>query len=184
MATASEPVTTTTTTANRRPLISAGTLLGIGMGGFVDGIVLHQILQVHNMLSAKRPNDATVSAEQRVVNMEINMVWDGLFHAFTWAMTALGLWMLWRAVKRRDVPLSGKTLFGSMVFGWGLFNLVEGVIDHHVLHIHHVVERLGVSLYDWLFLGVGGVGLIVVGWAIIGAARRDGRTDNLAAAAR
>ena len=158
---------------NRRPLISAGTLLGIGMGGFVDGIVLHQILQVHNMLSAKRPKDS-------IVNMEINMVWDGLFHAFTWMMTALGLWMLWRAVTRRDVPLSGKTLFGAMVFGWGLFNFVEGLIDHHVLHIHHVVERLGVSVYDWAFLGVGGVGLMVLGWVIIGTGRRDGRTGDVA----
>ena len=151
---------------NRRPLISAGTLLGIGMGGFVDGIVLHQMLQVHNMLSAKRPKDS-------IVNMEVNMFWDGLFHAFTWTMTAVGLWMLWRAVTRRDVPLSGRTLFGSMVFGWGLFNLVEGVIDHHVIHIHHVVERLGVSVWDWLFLGVGGVGFILLGWAIIASARRD-----------
>jgi len=39
----------------RRPLIAAGTALGIGMGGFVDGIVLHQLMQVHNMLSAKYP---------------------------------------------------------------------------------------------------------------------------------
>ena len=28
---------------NRRPLIAAGTMLGIGMGGFVDGIVFHGI---------------------------------------------------------------------------------------------------------------------------------------------
>ncbi|WP_461490639.1 hypothetical protein [Pontibacter sp. HJ8] len=26
------------------PLIAAATLIGIGMGGFVDGIMLHQIL--------------------------------------------------------------------------------------------------------------------------------------------
>jgi uncharacterized membrane protein len=136
--------TDATGAANRRPLIAAGTLLGIGMGGFVDGIVLHQMLQVHNMLSAKRPKDS-------IVNMEINMFWDGLFHAFTWMMTALGLWLLWKAVRRRDVRLSGRTLFGAMVFGWGLFNLVEGIIDHHVLNIHHVVERLGVSIWDWLF---------------------------------
>ena len=62
-------------TINRRPLIAAGTLLGIGMGGFVDGILFHQILQVHNMLSAKYPPTT-------LVNAEINMVWDGLFHAF------------------------------------------------------------------------------------------------------
>ena len=160
---------------NRRPLISAGTMLGIGMGGFVDGIVLHQMLQVHNMLSAKRPKDS-------IVNMEVNMFWDGLFHSFTWVMTALGLWMLWKAVTRRDVPLSGRTLFGAMVFGWGLFNLVEGVIDHHVLHIHHVVERMGVSVWDWIFLGVGGIGFIVIGWVIIGASRRDDGTGGLVAA--
>lgn len=41
--------------STRRPLIAAGVALGIGLGGFVDGIVLHQLLQVHNMLSAKFP---------------------------------------------------------------------------------------------------------------------------------
>jgi uncharacterized membrane protein len=90
------------------------------------------------------------------------------------AVTALGLFMLWRAVTRQDVPLSGRTLFGAMVFGWGLFNLVEGLIDHHVHHVHHVVERLGVSVWDWLFLGVGGVGLMALGRVIIGTGRRDG----------
>ena len=49
--------TETTRHLNPRPLISAGTLLGIGLGGFVDGIVLHQMLQVHNMLSARRPKE-------------------------------------------------------------------------------------------------------------------------------
>jgi uncharacterized membrane protein len=89
-------------------------------------------------------------------------------------MTAFGPFMLWRAVTRRDVPHSGRTLFGAMVFGWGLFNFVEGFIDHHVLHIHHVVERLGVSVWDWTFLGVGGIGLMMLGWVIIGTGRLDG----------
>ncbi|MGE0759070.1 MAG: DUF2243 domain-containing protein, partial [Pirellulaceae bacterium] len=44
-----------TRASNRRPLISAGTLVGIGMGGFVDGILFHQLLQSHNMLSARFP---------------------------------------------------------------------------------------------------------------------------------
>jgi uncharacterized membrane protein len=42
-----------------------------------------------------------------------------------------------------------------MVFGWGLFNFVEGVIDHHILQVHHVVERLGLSAFDYAFLGSG-----------------------------
>ena len=82
---------------NRGPLISAGTLLGVGMGGFVDGIVLHQLAQVHNMLSGKYPTTT-------LVNAEINMFWDGLFHAFCWVVTALGLALLWRAGQRSDVP--------------------------------------------------------------------------------
>src|SRR5687767_5072398 len=110
------------TAPDRRPLISAGTLLGIGMGGFVDGILFHQLLQVHNMLTAKYPKTG-VDPQTAVVNIEINMFWDGLFHTFTWIMTALGLALLWRAVKRADVPLSNRTLLGSLAFGWGLFNL-------------------------------------------------------------
>ena len=42
-----------------------------------------------------------------------------------------------------------------MVLGWGLFNLVEGIIDHHLLNVHHVVERLGDSIWDFAFLGFG-----------------------------
>ena len=62
------------------PLIAAGLLMGVGMGGFVDGILFHQILQLHNMLSAKVPPDT-------LINAKVNMVWDGLFHAVTWLMT-------------------------------------------------------------------------------------------------
>lgn len=150
---------------NRRPLIAAGTLLGIGMGGFVDGIVFHQILQIHNMLSAQRPVVDLVSAE-------INMFWDGLFHALTWTMTALGLALLWRCGQRPEVPWSTRTFVGSLALGWGLFNLVEGVIDHHLLHVHHVVEALGESVWDVVFLG-SGVILILAGLAIIQSGRND-----------
>jgi uncharacterized membrane protein len=144
---------------NRRPLISAGMFLGIGMGGFFDGILAHQILQIHNMLSARIP-------VTNLVNAETNMFWDGLFHAFTWITTAIGLYLLFQAGTRRDVPWSGKTLLGGMFFGWGLFNLVEGVIDHHLLEVHHVVERLGLSLFDTAFL-LSGILLMVLGMFLI-----------------
>lgn len=133
---------------NIRPLITAGTLLGIGMGGFVDGILFHQILQLHSMLSAKLPQDT-------LVNVKVSMVWDGLFHALTWITTAIGLAVLWHAGKATDCPRSGLALWGSLFLGWGIFNGVEGTIDHHVLGIHHVVERLGLSVYDYLFLASG-----------------------------
>jgi uncharacterized membrane protein len=149
----------------RRPLISAGVMLGAGMGGFADGIVLHQLLQVHNMLSARRPKDS-------IPNLEINMFWDGVFHAGTWVMTAVGLWLLFRAGKRADVRWSGRTLLGAMLGGWGLFNFVEGLIDHHLLHVHHVIERMGVSVWDWLFLA-SGVAMMLIGWALVRGDRRN-----------
>jgi uncharacterized membrane protein len=151
---------------NPRPLLAAGIVLGIGMGGFVDGIVLHQILQVHNMLSARYPPTT-------LVNVEINMVWDGLFHAFTWIMTAVGVTMLWKAGQKPEVPWSTRMLVGAWIQGWGIFNLVEGILDHLLLHVHHVIERLGLSIADWLFVGIGGVAFILIGRAIIRSGSGD-----------
>ncbi|HBL45034.1 DUF2243 domain-containing protein [Gimesia sp.] len=150
---------------NRRPLISAGTLLGIGMGGFVDGILFHQLLQLHNMLSAKFPV-RDLEARKLAVHLEINMFWDGLFHVFTWVMTAIGIALLWHAVRLQNVPLTTRTFVGSLSLGWGLFNLVEGVIDHHILHIHHVTETSNHLIWDLAFLAAGIV-LILLGWCLI-----------------
>ncbi|MFN3651282.1 MAG: DUF2243 domain-containing protein [Armatimonadota bacterium] len=132
------------------------------------------MLQLHNMMSAVRPKTT-------VTNVEINMFWDGLFHAFTWLTTALGLGTLWCAVRRPEVPLSTRALVGSLVLGWGVFNLVEGVLDHHILHLHHVVERLGVSIYDYVYLGVS-VLLILLGGVLIRSAMRA--TDTASALQR
>lgn len=148
---------------NTKPLISAGIVLGIGLGGFFDGILFHQLLQVHNMLTGWLPNTS-------VENVEINMFWDGLFHAATYLTTLLGLWQLWRAGGRPGVPWNGKMLVGAMFVGWGLFNLVEGIVDHHLLNIHHVVERYGQSVYDYLFLA-SGVVFVVGGSLAIRSAR-------------
>jgi uncharacterized membrane protein len=138
-----------------KPLTRAGLFLGVGLGGFVDGIVFHQLLQLHGMLTARFPKDS-------IRNLEINMFWDGVFHAFTWAMTAAGLLLLWRGMKRRDVPQSGRSLAGSLALGWGLFNLVEGIIDHHVLHLHHVTENDNHLVFDLAFLA-SGLALVLIG---------------------
>ena len=140
-----------------RPLLArAGIMLGIGIGGFFDGILLHQILQVHAMLSAKVPLDS-------MANMKTNMTADGLFHAVTWMATLLGVGFLWKALNQHmDVRPSGFGLAGYMLAGWGWFNLIEGIIDHHILNLHHVVQALGQSIWDWLFLA-SGIVLIVIG---------------------
>ena len=140
----------------RAPLVSAGILLGTGLGGFVDGIVLHQILQWHNMLSSVHP-------PVDLVTMKYNMVWDGLFHALTWTCTVAGIVRLWMAGKRSDVPWCTRTLAGATLAGWGAFNAIEGLIDHEILGIHHVRPGTGELAWDLGFLA-SGVVFLAVGW--------------------
>ena len=81
---------------------AAGLLLGLGLGGFFDGIVLHQVLQWHHMLTtAGYPPDS-------VANLRVNTLWDGLVHSTTYIFVAIGLALLWRAARRTHARWSGK----------------------------------------------------------------------------
>jgi uncharacterized membrane protein len=111
--------------ANRRALILLGLLLGSGLGGFVDGLVARHMWQWHHMLTSHGDYPAT-----SVAGLEVNTLWDGLFHASTWVAVVAGLFVLWKAGRRGDVPWSGRALLGLLAAGWGLFNLVEGIVDH------------------------------------------------------
>jgi uncharacterized membrane protein len=87
-----------------------GILLGIGLGGFVDGIVLHQILQWHHMLSSTTRYPAT-----DLTGLQDNTFADGLFHATTWVAATIGVFLLWRAARR------GATVWGNgNLLGWAL----------------------------------------------------------------
>ena len=141
-----------------------GVLLGVGLGGFADGIVLHQILQWHNMLSSVMP-PTTLEV------MHVNMFWDGIFHAATWLATLAGLLMLWSGARESDVLPSSRWLIGLMLIGWGLFNFIEGLIDHHLLGIHHVRQWGPNPPWDYGFLLSGPV-LIVIGWLMVRSVAR------------
>jgi len=104
-----------------------------------------------------------------------------LFHAATWAATATGLGLLWRAGREPGATRSTKVLVGSLGIGWGLFNLVEGVVDHHVLGIHHVNEAAPPDqwlLWDLGFLALGAL-LVVAGLALVRAGRRVGAPSDV-----
>lgn len=146
-----------------RPHVLAGIVLGLGFGGFFDGIVFHQILQWHHMASSYADPDVAR-------DLELNVLLDGLFHAATYGLTVVGVGLLWRAWRRRAVPTSGRTLVGSVVLGWGLFNLAEGLVDHHLLGIHHVWPGGpgSVLLWDGAFLAWG-VLFVAAGYAVVRA---------------
>ena len=139
-----------------------GILLGIGLGGFVDGILLHQILQWHHMLTSEGSYPKTT-----VAGLEANTLADGLFHAATWVAVAVGIYVLWRRTTNWRWAISGRALVGWMLVGWGVFNLVEGIVDHQILRIHHVREGAGVNeaAWDLGFLAFA-VLLIVGGWLL------------------
>ena len=135
----------------------AGLLLGIGLGGFFDGIVFHQIAQWHSMLSAVLP-------PHDMQAMRTSMAADGWFHAVTWLATLAGVLTLWTALRGPGPVPPARALPAWMLIGWGAFNLVEGVVDHHLLQLHHVRDLpQHVPAYDWLFLLIGGIGLLVLG---------------------
>ncbi len=135
--------------------------MGLGLGGFIDGIVLHQILQWHHMVSDTEGNPVTT-----VQGLETNTLADGLFHAATWVFVVLGmsgLMAAWRQGRRAPSPLFH---VGLLLTGWGVFNVVEGLIAHQLLGVHHVRDDVGApQSWDIGFLILGGL-LIVVGWAL------------------
>jgi uncharacterized membrane protein len=144
-----------------------GFLLGVGLGGFVDGIVLHQILQWHHMLTA---TDRYPSST--IAGLEANTLADGLFHAATWMLVFTGTWLAIKAWQQGRLAPPWRLHVGLLLAGWGTFNLVEGVVDHHILRVHHVRDDVASPLpWDLGFLTFGAV-LLASGHVLIRSARR------------
>jgi uncharacterized membrane protein len=144
------------------PLTMAAMILGIGLGGFADGIIFHQVLQTHEMLLNKIPaTDYT--------GKSVNMFWDGIFHFFCLLVVLTGIFLMWRLLKRNDINRSGKLFTAGLLGGWGVFNIVEGIIDHHILKLHNVIEyAVNPDIGNYLFIGISCI-LLFVGWVLFWA---------------
>lgn len=151
-----------------RGIALPGIVLGVGLGGFVDGILLHQVLQWHHMLSSTDSDNIGVRyySPHTVTGLQMNTMWDGFFHVFTWLSVLLGLGLLYsRVTHSRGKVWRSRILWGWGLVGWGLFNLVEGVVDHHVLGIHHVRAGPHQAWWDIGFLVLGAL-LVAGGWLL------------------
>ena len=146
---------------------ASGLLFGLGLGGFFDGIVLHQLLQWHHMVSSWYPPSS-------LENLRLNTLWDGVFHSATYVFVVLGLYFFWVVAHRGAIDWSGKLISGTLLVGWGGFNIVEGTVNHWILGIHHVNEtapRQQWPLWDLGFL-VWGALMLLTGWLLMRGSRR------------
>jgi uncharacterized membrane protein len=145
-------------------------LLGFALGGFFDGILLHQILQWHHLLSLwARPEDFAFQA-----------FWDGLFHAAHYAIAAGALYVLWRRRTAAAEAGAGRLIAGWAWLGFGVWHILDVVAFHWVLVMHRI--RIGVEnplAYDLAFVALGLVS-VAIGLAFL--RRPGGRTGATAAA--
>lgn len=131
-------------------------LLGIGLTGMLDGIIFHQILQWHSTYM--------------FTNRFYQIVSDGLFHLFVTAIIVWGAIVLWRS-HPNDQMHRNPFFMSGILLGGGSFNFVEGIINHHILRIHHVKPGENQLFYD---LGYDFVALlmIIIGWILYMRSRK------------
>ncbi|MFZ5780932.1 MAG: DUF2243 domain-containing protein [Pseudomonadota bacterium] len=139
------------------PWTKWGTVLGFALGGFFDGILLHQLLQWHHLLSL-------VSG---LGDLRLQVLWDGYFHALMYVIAALGLWGLWRShAKAGDVQ--GRRLAGALLLGFGLWHVVDSVLSHWLLGIHRIkLDSADPLFWDLLWFFFFGLAPLAAGWLLM-----------------
>ncbi len=136
---------------------TTGFLLGFALGGFFDGILLHQILQWHHLLSGI---DSAPFAD-----LQVQVLADGLFHALMYVIAVIGLWMLW--CRRRGFASAGadRALVAWGLIGFGTWHIVDALLSHWLLGIHRIRMDSGDPLFwDVLWLVVFGLVPAAAGW--------------------
>lgn len=137
-------------------LALAGGVLGFALGGFFDGILLHQVLQWHHLFSLV-PGEIW-----RDIRAQILM--DGLFHVVHFIIAVVGLVLLWRA--RRDFSGMGsdRKLIGAALLGFSCWQFVDVVLFHWILVIHRIrVDVANPLAYDLGWLLIFGVSSLLIG---------------------
>lgn len=147
--------------------IWSGVLMGIGVAGFIDETVFHQILHWHHFYDRGSANAGLVS--------------DGLFHAGSWICIVVGIFLFADLQRRRGtVP---RRLWAGILLGWGAFQVYDGLIQHKVLGLHQVRYHVDLLPYDLVWNIAGGVAVLLGASLLFGPARSVGERDEPSARA-
>jgi uncharacterized membrane protein len=148
-----------TETAGVLPSKAGGLLMGVGLGGFVDGIVLHQILQWHHIISHKETTST-------LAGLEMNTLADGIFHVLAWVCVLAGSLAMLHSWRQGRMSPNLPFHTGLLLIGWGGFNLVDGIVNHLTLQLHHVRDDLGGPVsWDLGYIAIAVV-LLIAGWLL------------------
>lgn len=150
-------------------LVAPGLLIGLGLGGLLDGIVFHRLLDWHHVRSSETPMTGAGITD--------NLRGDGVFDIVAFAVLVVGIALLWQAARRLHPTADDRTgvhVVGWTLVGWALFNIVEGVIVHLALGWHHVNETAGANetAWDWGLL----IASVLIG--LLGLAMTRTRADD------
>src|SRR3954449_1019771 len=104
-------------------------LLGVALGGLFDGILLHQVLQWHHLLS--------LLESQSVQDIRVQIMADGLFHVLMYVVACVGLLLLWRS-SRLHAQARASALLGITLLGFGIWQFVDVILFHWVFRIHRI----------------------------------------------
>lgn len=135
----------------------SGLLLGFALGAFFDGILLHQVLQWHHLLSGLQGELFT--------DIRVQILADGLFHLKAYVIALIGLALLWRTRSEFAEPGAGRLLLAAALIGFGAWHVADAILSHWILGIHRIrMDAENVLLWDLAWFFVFGIAFIVAGW--------------------
>lgn len=138
--------------------------LGFAFSGFFDGILLHQILQWHHLLSAVRGDD-----------LRFQILMDGYFHLLMYLVALLGLWSLWSVRRSFEAPGASRRFLAHFLIGFGVWHVLDAIASHWVLGIHRIKQDAANPLiWDMGWLIAFGAAPLVIGWLL----RKGGSTNR------
>ncbi len=134
----------------------SGYLLGFAIGGFFDGILLHQVLQWHHLLSGLEG--------PAFRDLRVQILADGLFHVAMYVVALVGLFWLARSRHELGLANADRLLLASVLMGFGIWHIVDAVVFHWTMGIHRIRMQTGHPLlWDLAWFFVFGVAIAAGG---------------------